>query len=351
MIKYKQGDLLTFNNVDAIVNTVNCVGVMGRGIALQFKKQYPENFDFYDAACKRGDVLPGKMLVYEVNTLVNPRFIINFPTKRHWRGASRIEDIENGLIDLIKIIQKYNIKSIALPPLGCGLGGLEWNEVKLRIESAFSQLNDVEVFVFEPIGAPPAETMVRNRKVPKMTEGRAALVSLIKRYSEGLLDPFVTLLEVHKLMYFLQECGQPLKLNYVKSQHGPYALNLRHALQHIEGHMLSGYADGGDNPKKQIQLVPGADKDAAAFLEQHEETSARINQVAKLIDGFETPFGMELLATVHWVAKTENSATLKTIIDRTYEWSEHKQKFSPRQIEIATQRLYSDGWLNKQPEV
>lgn len=350
MIKYKQGDLLTCNT-EAIVNTVNCVGVMGRGIALQFKKQYPENYKHYEAACKRGDVVPGKMLVYETHRLMNPRLIINFPTKRHWRGASRIEDIENGLADLIGVIQQYNIKSIAIPPLGSGLGGLEWHEVKPRIESALAQLNDVEVIVFEPTGAPPAEVMARNRAVPNMTAGRAALVSLTKRYLDGLLDPFVTLLEIHKLVYFLQESGEQLKLEYVKHHYGPYATNLSHVLNHIEGHMLSGYADGGDKPDKQIRIVPGADTDAAAYLEHRLETNARINRVTELIDGFETPFGMELLATVHWVAKNEGAITRDTIINRTYEWGAHKRKFSPRQIEIALERLSCNGWINTQAEV
>ena len=348
MIKYKQGDLLA-SNAEAIVNTVNCVGVMGRGIALQFKKQYPENFKFYEAACKRGDVVAGKMLVYETGSLINPRYIINFPTKRHWKGASRIDDIEKGLRDLIKVIQTNQIMSIAVPPLGCGLGGLEWSEVKPRIEATVGQLTNVDVVVFEPTGAPPARAMARNQKAPKMNESRAALVCLVKRYSEGLLDPLVTLLEIHKLMYFLKESGQPLeKLEYVKHYHGPYAPNLRHALKDLEGHMIFGYADGGDRPDKEIQLVPGADIDAAAYLENFEETNMRINRVAELIDGFETPFGMELLATVHWVAKDGEPATLKTIINRTYEWGPHKRMFSPRQIQIATERLSNNGWIKTQ---
>ena len=345
MIKYKQGDLFSVD-AEAVVNTVNCVGVMGRGIALQFKKQYPENFKYYETACKRNEVIPGKMFVYETNSLLNPRLIVNFPTKRHWRGESRIEDIENGLADLISVIKNYNIKSIAVPPLGCGLGGLEWSEVKPLMESAFTQLNDVEVIIFEPIGAPPAEVMARNRKVPTMTIGRAALVSLIKRYLDGLLDPYVTLLEIHKLMYFLQESGEQLKLEYTKGTYGPYATNLSHVLHHIEGHMVSGYADGGDNPNKQIHLVPGADTDAAIYLETHLETNKRLNRVAELIDGFETPFGMELLATVHWIFKNDGTAKKDNVVESMYAWGENKRKFSPRQIEIAIDCLYRNGWIN-----
>lgn len=349
MIEYKQGDLLA-SNVEAIVNTVNCVGVMGRGIALQFKKQYPDNFKYYEAACKGNELAPGKMLVYETNTLINPRLIINFPTKCHWREASKIEYIEAGLFSLLNVIQAYNIKTIAVPPLGCGLGGLEWSEVRQRMESAFARLSDVRVIIFEPKGTPPAKGMARSSIIPNMTKGRAALVSLTKRYLDGLLDPFVTLLEIHKLMYFLQESGEPLKLKYVEYLYGPYAINLSHVLTYIEGHMLLGYADGGDNPDKQIQIVPGADKAASVFLEKYSETLGRINRVSELIEGFETPFGMELLATVHWVAKNEKQATTDTIIEKIYSWNRQKRKFNHRQIQIAIERLSGNGWINMRVE-
>lgn len=159
MITYKTGDIFR-EDVDAIVNTVNCVGVMGRGIALQFKKRFPENFKVYESACKHKEVVPGKMFVHETGSLIGPKYIINFPTKRHWREASRMEDIESGLQDLVTVIANLDIKSIALPPLGCGLGGLDWSNVKGCIESALSQLSEVNVIVFEPKGAPEAEKMV-----------------------------------------------------------------------------------------------------------------------------------------------------------------------------------------------
>ncbi|MDR1086338.1 MAG: macro domain-containing protein [Deltaproteobacteria bacterium] len=341
MIDYKVGDLLA-NKSEALVNTVNCVGVMGRGIALLFKKSFPDNFKFYKEACKLGKVEPGKMLVYEVENLCNPKYIINFPTKRHWHGVSRIEDIKLGLIDLVNVIKLLNIKSIAVPPLGCGLGGLNWNDVKPCIEMALSQLQDVQVVVYEPGSTPNADTMVRNRAVPKMTSGRAALVTLIQRYLDGLLDSFVTLLEIHKLMYFLQECGEPLRLRYVKAPYGPYAENLSHVLRAIDGHFLCGYADGGDVPDKQITVVPGVERDALVFLDSQPQTTDRINLVAELVDGFETPFGMELLSTVHWVMKREG-AVGNEIANHTYAWDEKKRKFSQRQIEIAANHLVKNG--------
>src|SRR5690606_15340189 len=197
MIEYTTGDILKCE-ADALVNTVNCVGVMGRGIALQFKNVFPDNFKAYEAACKIKEVQPGRMFVFETEQLTPPRFIINFPTKRHWRGKSRIEDIETGLMDLVNVIRDKNIRSIAIPPLGAGLGGLDWKEVRPRIEQALGELEGVQVIVYEPNGAPASDKIAHVREVPRMTPGRAALVELMQRYLSGLLDPFVTLLEVHK---------------------------------------------------------------------------------------------------------------------------------------------------------
>lgn len=278
MIEFTSGDILK-EDAEALVNTVNCVGVMGRGIALQFKNAYPENFKAYAKACKNGEIRPEHMFVFKTGQLTNPHFVINFPTKRHWRGKSRIEDIETGLQALVDTIYQYKIHSIAIPPLGSGLGGLEWSEVKLKIIEALQLLTDVHVIIYEPKGTPATDKMIHNREVPKMTAGRAALVELMSRYLNGLLDPFVTLLEVHKLMYFMQEAGEPLQLKYRKAPYGPYAENLRHVLQSMEGHFISGYADGGDAPNKQLKLVPGAINDAIAFLQQHLNTRHRFSKV------------------------------------------------------------------------
>ena len=184
-----------------------------------------------------------------------------------------------------------------------------------------------------------------NRSVPKMTPGRAALVGLINCYLRGLLDPFVTLLEVHKLMYFMQAAGEPLKLQFVKGAYGPYAENLRHVLNAIEGHLVSGYADGGDAPDKELELIPGALDDAQAFLENASETHARFERVSALIEGFESSFGLELLSTVHWIASEEKILDFDDIVNRTYAWNERKKQFSRRQIKIAFDILSEKGWI------
>ena len=346
MIERKTGDIFQ-EDVEALVNSVNCVGVMGRGIALQFKNLFPKNFKAYAEACKRDEVRPGRMFVYELGKTMNPRYIINFPTKRHWRGKSRMEDIEAGLDALAQEIRERNIRSIAIPPLGSNLGGLNWSDVRPRVEAALEDLDDLTVTLFEPGGEMADDRPNRSIEAPKMTQGRAALLSLMDRYLRGLLDPFVTLLEVHKLMYFMQEAGEPLRLRYEKAPFGPYAENLRHVLKSIEGNFISGYAEGGDAPDKQLELVPGAVEEARAFLEDHPQTLSRFDRVSKLVEGFESSFGLELLATVHWVADKHQLAEEEQVIADTYAWGSHKQKFSERQIRLALQVLKEKGWLEE----
>ena len=344
MIEITRGDILRAD-AEAIVNTVNCVGVMGRGIALQFKKAWPDNFKAYAIACKKNEVHPGKMFIFETGQLTNPRFIINFPTKRHWKGASKIEDIESGLASLVGDIQKMGIKSIAIPPLGAGLGGLEWPLVCEKIKHALQPLSDVHVFLYEPSGAPQNDKMAKQKETPKMTAGRAVLIELIQRYLKGLLDPSISLLEVHKLLYFMQEAGEPLRLKYQKAHYGPYAQNLRHVLNALEGHFISGYADGGDFPEKELQLVPGAIEEARDFLEKHPSTRQRFERVSRLVEGFESPQGLELLSTVHWVNRHEQVKNSKDVIEAIYSWNDRKRQLTARQISIAEKVLDRQNWL------
>lgn len=346
MIELTRGDILKADS-EALVNTVNCVGIMGRGIALQFRKAFPENYKAYRAACERNEVRPGILLVYDRRQLVHPRYVINFPTKRHWKANSRMEDIDAGLAALVEQVRSLKIRSIAVPPLGCGLGGLQWGDVRPRIEAAFRDLPEVRVLLFEPAGAPAAESMPTEQSAPRMTVGRAALLGLMNRYLAAAMDPFVSLLEIHKLLYFMQEAGEELNLRYRKALYGPYGENLRHVLTRIEGHFIRGYGDAEDKPDKQIQAVPEAVRLADEFLRGHPETLERFDHVVRLIEGFETPFGMELLATVHWVATREGAGTPDEAVGATYAWNERKRMFTEQHIHVTWGALESKGWLRR----
>jgi len=326
-----------------LVNTVNCVGVMGRGIALQFKRAYPANFKAYAVACERNEVKPGRMFVFDTGELTNPRYIINFPTKVHWRGKSRIEHIEAGLDALVAEIKSREIKSIAIPPLGSGLGGLDWAEVKPLIERAVANVPEVDVVVYEPAGS-PASAATRTAK-PQMTVGRAALVALMSRYLRGLLDPTMSLLEVHKLMYFLQASGEPLRLRFAKAWYGPFAENLRHVLLDVDGHLITGYGDEGDAPDTVLELVPGAADEAERFLSAKAATQERFDRVAGLVEGFETPYGLELLSTVHWLATEEGLAEREQIVEAVWAWSHRKRQFTHEQVDLALDHLERLGWI------
>ena len=254
-----------------------------------------------------------------------------------------MEDIDSGLLALVEEIRRRQIRSIAIPPLASNLGGLQWSDVRPRIEAAFCDLPDLQVTLFEPSHPPES---VKLREVPDMTPARAILVMLMNRYLGGFMDPFVSLLEIHKLMYFMQEAGEPLDLRYSKALYGPYAANLRHLLHTMEGHMISGYADGGDAPDKQIELVPGALRDAENFLSGKQETMARFKRVSHLVEGFELPSCLEILATVHWVATREGANTPQDAVAKTHAWNKRKQQFSPRSIGIAFAVLRDKGWLS-----
>jgi O-acetyl-ADP-ribose deacetylase (regulator of RNase III) len=348
MITEAHGNLLEAD-ADALVNTVNTVGVMGKGIALQFKRAYPKMFKEYERAAKAGQVRLGTMYVWPTNQMTGPRFIINFPTKGHWKAQSRIADISDGLVDLVRVVQELGIRSIAVPPLGCGNGGLRWTEVEPIIRQALDGLPDLDVVLFPPGEQPRAADMKSADSTPKMTPGRAALIALLKRYSElALGNP--SLIESQKLMYFLQAAGEPLRLNFQKHHYGPYADNLRHVLKVVEGHYLTGFGDGSApvQEAEPIEVLPGAEVAAAPVLAEHPETVHRIERVVGLTEGFETPYGLELLASVHWIAQSMPEAKVNpdTVVREVREWSPRKGRmFTARHIEVAFRALIEGGWL------
>jgi len=345
MITFASGDLLQ-SGAEAIINTVNCVGVMGKGIALQFKQAFPRNYDAYRRACEAGEVRLGEMFVFDTGSMINPRWIINFPTKGHWKAKSRLEDIVTGLEDLKHVIRDRGIRSIAVPPLGCGNGGLDWHDVEPVIRQALGDLTDVDVRLFAPGAAPKVDEMRVGTERPNMSRGRALVLSLLGLY--GAAGYRHSLLEVQKLTYFLQAAGEDLNLGFQKYHYGPYAEKLNHVLQRIEGHYIRGYGDRSQ--AAEIAVLDDGRIEAEAFLSKDETAKERLERVAELIEGFETPYGLELLSTVHWIMTHDQQAASDP--ERVIEAGKSR---NPRKatvmrephIRTALNHLRQHGWVGQ----
>ncbi len=350
MIEVVTGNLLDAP-VEALVNTVNTVGVMGKGLALEFRQRFPTNFRAYAAACRQGEVQVGRMFVMEMQSTrqlfapggegaAEPRYIINFPTKQHWRDPSRLEYVRNGLVALAEEIHSRQLRSIAIPPLGCGNGGLDWKDVRPLIERALQPFPEVRVLLF----APAEERAAPQRNEARLTRERALLLQLIEAYSS--IDDSMTKIEVQKVAYFLQVAGEDLGLQYQKQQFGPYADELRHHLNAMDGIFLNGV--NPTSPRAEIKLRPGALEAATQYLSDHAVSLEHIQRVRRLIIGYETPYSMELLATIHWVALHEGASSFEKALERIQQWNERKMKrYQPRHVEKAWTRLASEGWIQE----
>ena len=342
-LELKHNDLLK-QQADAIINTVNCVGIMGKGIALQFKKAFPENYKAYAKACKNNEVKIGKMFVYQTGFLdsnIHSKYIINFPTKEHWRGNSKIEYIEEGLDDLYNVIQNLNIKTLAMPPLGCGNGGLNWSDVKKLIINKLSPIEDLILYLYEPQISVLKTTSLVGKSIPKLTKIRVAVCKAIERYRE--LDYCLSHLEVQKLMYFFELTGETRSLNFEHQKFGPYSDKLRHVLNSIDGYYIDGFKD---SLHAEIHIKSNMLERINEEFKNNPDLNTRFKRLSDLISGFETPFSMELLATVHWVITQEGAITRDAIISKVHSWSERKAKmFTPAYIDIAINRLKIYNWI------
>ena len=299
MIHYTTGNILK-SAAEALVNTVNTEGVMGKGLALQFKKRFPDNFKAYEKACKSGQIVIGKMFSYVENLLTGRKVIINFPTKASWRSKSDLSSISLGLEDLANVLKEQSISSVAVPPLGCGLGGLSWNLVKSEIERILAPHKEFDVYVYEPLQGNTFLPMSSNNS--RLTETKAAVLVAFRRYMQYALATSITYVEAQKLCYFLQTMGLPLKFSYKPYRYGPYTDQLPNLLGPMEGVWITGYHDHTINAFDTFELLDNA-IDAESMLTK--ENKLHLERTFDLIEGYEDPFGMELLATIHWLMQTE----------------------------------------------
>lgn len=350
MITFTQGNLLDAK-AEALVNTVNTVGVMGKGIALMFKERFAENFRRYSAACKANEIKTGKIFVTEVSELDGPRWIVNFPTKQHWRAPSQMAWIEDGLQDLRRFLVEQRVKSVAIPPLGSGNGGLDWQDVRQHIEAALGDL-ETDILVFEP--TTKYQNVSKRTGVEKLTPARALIAELVRRY--WVLGMECSLLEIQKLAWFLERAierlspaDNPLNLKFAPDKYGPYANRLDHLLNDLDGSYL--HCEKRISDASPLDVIWFHDE-RKAFLQSYLKSEAKpyaeaLEYTTALIDGFESPYGMELLATVDWLLAKEGVApNLSAVREGLRHWrggpgaAERKDRlFDDRALGIALERL------------
>lgn len=329
MITYKTGNILDAK-VSALINTVNTVGVMGKGIALQFKNAFPQNFSAYSEAVKRKEIRTGEVQIVPVSSLNDVQYIINFPTKNHWRYPSKLEWITEGLRDLRKKIIEKHIESVAIPPLGCGNGGLEWSIVKAEIEKALHDL-PVEIQVYEPSIA-IKELLSKEEKpaAARLTPVRAMLLLLLYRYRA--MGEHASEFAAEKLSYFLLRAGETqLKLEFTKGYYGPYSGKVRHVLYALNGYYLKGFEQKDAKPFEPLEIVVERSDEVKQYIETelNVRQKSHLDKVLKLIKGFESPYGLELLATVDFLINETGSRDPKILSEAIGQWSARKGEMFP----------------------
>ena len=336
MFNYTVGNILQAD-YQALINTVNTVGVMGKGIALAFKKSFPANYKEYRKAFEAGELEIGKMFVHNTGQ-ITPQLIINFPTKKHWRHKSKLEYIESGLDDLIRVITKYNIRSLAIPPLGCGNGGLQWSVVKPLIEQKLSPVADkVDITIYEPGYAD--EKLRATKSITSLTPTRAIYLTLLRQYE--LLGEELSTLAVQKLAYLLQRSGEKLKLDFEKGHYGPYAPKLNKMLEAFKPHYVS-YEGDLSKPATHLKLVQERSQEVQAYVntELSESQKERLTKMASFIEGFESAFGLELLGTVAFALDGCPTCSKQEITDEIQNWTTRKRELmTPHLISVSYNRV------------
>lgn len=339
MIHYKIGNLLE-SEAEALVNTVNTVGVMGKGIALQFKNTFPNNFKIYQKACKNNELQVGKLLITEEESLLlGKKVIINFPTKTNWRLPSEYSYIEDGLIELVKEIQNRKIKSIAIPPLGAGNGGLDWNQVKAILQKHLSNI-DCEIYIYEP--SQSIQEVLKKERV-KLTPARAMLLTVL--YDLVKNGEFVSEFSSEKITYFLQRFGgnEVFNLKFEPNFYGPYSGKVKHVLHYLNGSYIMGYSSKDKKPFEELGIIAEAESEVNSYLnlEENRKHKETVEKTKSFLLGFYSQFGLELLSTIDFIKETKSVNSHDDIIFELEKWSNRKKTLftNPKFIEIAMNNI------------
>jgi len=344
MIKYVTGDLLA-SDADALVNTVNTVGVMGKGIALQFKSAFPDNYKKYVKACKEKSLHVGALLVTrdESSLHTGKKIIINFPTKTDWRKPSEYSYIEDGLKELINVIKKENISSIAIPPLGAGNGGLEWSVVKNLMERYLEGV-DCNIYIYQPNYV--IQEVLKTQRV-KLTPARAMLLAVLFDLVKN--GEFVSEFAAEKIAYFLQRFGAKTEfhLDFQPNFYGPYSGKVKHVLYYLNGSYISGYSSKDKKPFEELGLMMDAENDVVGYLNEdgNEEFKVIAEKTKKLLTGYYSYFSLELLSTVDYIIQTEKIKEIDGIQEKLNSWSDRKKSLfsNLKFLSVAIQNLQENG--------
>lgn len=332
MLKYVKGNLLEAE-ADAYVNTVNTVGVMGKGIALQFKTKFPHNYQMYLEACKLRTIDIGKLLVVTENYIDGRKIIVNFPTKKEWFRKSQYTYIEEGLKDLVHVIERFQIKSLALPPLGCGNGGLTWSKVKVLIEKYLKDIPNTIIYIYEP----SIETAIMSKE---LTPGRAMLLYALFEYEK--MGEEVSLFVANKLAYFLQRSGVNLNIQFTANTYGPHTKDIKNVIRKLNGTFITLDDDKNIEPFDAIHL----NRDAKEAIDQYVSESLTDGERKKLynmldvIKGFESAFAMEILSSVDFLRVQYSLQTSDDVLVKMHEWSDRKKEsIKDKHVVIAMSQL------------
>ena len=337
MITYKNGNIFE-SRAEAVINTVNTVGVMGKGIALQFKNAFHNNFKAYVEACQNQNINIGKLLVVKDSNLnTGEKYIINFPTKKDWRKPSEYSFIESGLDDLIKVLQQYNIKSVAIPPLGAGNGGLEWEKVKKIIHNKLNHLN-VDIIVYEP--NKQIKEKLKTERV-KLTDARALLLYVL--YDLVKNGEYVSEFSSEKVCYFLQRFGAKkyFKLSFTPYFYGPYSGKVRFILNVLNGSYLMGYSDMNKKPFEPLTVVADGYNTVKSYVENNPELYAIANKTTSFLSGFYSDFALELLSSIDFISEKEKSFDKELINSKLMQWNDRKRSLfsNTKYINISLKQL------------
>jgi O-acetyl-ADP-ribose deacetylase (regulator of RNase III)/uncharacterized protein YwgA len=360
MVKVLMGDILK-SNAQTLVNTVNCVGIMGKGIALEFKEQFPDMFNDYVARCNRNEVRLGRPYLYKRLT---PPWILNFPTKGHWRSVSRIEDIVKGLKYLLQQYKEWRITSLAVPPLGCGQGQLEWKIVGPTLYRYLNQL-DIPVELYAPHDTPHEELqpefLDQEIDIKPVEPGLApervkpswvALVEILSRLEQEPYHWPVGRTTFQKIVYIATQEGLPTGLHYQKSSFGPFSPELKSVITRLVNNGLIREEQLGR--MFAVKVGPTFADARKAYLNELSQWESIIEKTTDLFMRIQTGQS-EVVATVLFAANTladrkKEEPSEKDVLNEVMQWKQRRRpKLDDKEVAYTIRNLAALKWLKVKP--